>query len=86
MADIAYTEHTVKLEKGDRIFVYTDGVTEATDSQGELFGDERLLQAMKETENLSAPDTLKKVRESIDNFVGLAEQFDDITMLDFIVR
>ena len=86
MADIAYTEHTVKLEKGDRIFVYTDGVTEATDSQGELFGDERLLQAMKETENLSAPDTLKKVRESIDNFVGLAEQFDDITMLNFILR
>ena len=80
---INYNEHSITLKKGSRIFIYTDGVTEATDSKDELYGDERLLEAMKKTEHLSAPETLKKVRESIDEFVGTAEQFDDITMLTF---
>ena len=84
MEGLHYKEHSITLEKGDRIFVYTDGVTEATDSSEELFGEERLLEAMKGTENLDSPETLKSVRASIDKFVGEAEQFDDITMLDFI--
>lgn len=83
MEDFSYTEHTITLSKGDRIFVYSDGVTEATNGENELFEEERLLQAMKATENLNAPDTLKKIREKIDEFVGEAEQFDDITMLEF---
>lgn len=81
-----YVEHTIQLEKGDRIFVYTDGVTEATNAQEQLFGEERLLEAMKKTENLNAPDALKSVRASIDEFVGDADQFDDITMLNFILK
>ena len=84
MEGLPYTEHTVMLERGDRIFIYTDGVTEATDANKVLFGEDRLLEAMKGTENLSAPDTLVAVRQKIDAFVGEAEQFDDITMLDFI--
>ena len=83
MEYMPYDEHSITLKKNDRIFIYTDGVTEASDSNKELFGDDRLLDAIKQTENLSAPDTLKKIRESIDNFAGLAEQFDDITMLNF---
>ena len=86
MEYMPYEEHSITLKKDDRIFIYTDGVTEASNSQNQLFGDDRLLEAMKQAENLSAPDTLKKVRESIDIFTGPAEQFDDITMLDFIVR
>ena len=84
MEGLPYKEHAITLSKGDRIFVYSDGVTEATNSENELFEEERLLEAMKTTENLSAPDVLKKVREKIDEFVGEAEQFDDITMLQFI--
>ena len=84
MDGISYTEHIVKLEKGDRLLVYTDGVTEATDTNEELFGDDRLLEAMQGTETLNAPDTINAVRKSIDTFVGPAEQFDDITMLQFI--
>ena len=79
-----YNEHTITLSKGDRIFVYSDGVTEATNSEQQLFEEERLLEAIKKTEKLNAPDTLKSVRSSIDEFVGEAEQFDDITMLQFI--
>ena len=83
MEYMPYDEHSITLKKNDRIFIYTDGVTEASNSQKQLFGDDRLLEAIKKTENLNAPDTLSKVREAIDNFAGDAEQFDDITMLTF---
>lgn len=81
MDGIPYVEHTVKLQKGDTILVYTDGVTEASNAQQELFGDERLLTAVKTCQNLSAPDFIKQVRTHINAFVAGAEQFDDITML-----
>ena len=84
MDDLPYKEHSITLNRGDRIFVYSDGVTEATDAKEELFGEDRLLAAMNGTQSMNAPDTLKAVRAAIDEFVGEAEQFDDITMLDFI--
>ena len=84
MEGIPYTEHTITMEKGDRLLIYTDGVTEATDAHDELFGEDRLMKAMEGTEKLTAPDTLVAVRKAIDAFVGEAEQFDDITMLNFI--
>lgn len=81
MENSRYREYEVQLNKGDTLFVYTDGVPEATDSRKELYGTERLLNALNR--NLTAPceETVKKVREDIDRFVGEAEQFDDITML-----
>jgi len=85
MEGVKYSEHTISLSKGDRIFVYTDGVTEATDKNNELFEEERLLRAIQKTRNLSALDTLKTIREEIDRFAGDTEQFDDITMLQLII-
>ncbi|MBQ7158339.1 MAG: SpoIIE family protein phosphatase [Treponema sp.] len=84
MEGVPYKEHTITMEKGDRLLVYTDGVTEATNASEELFGEARLLEAMPGTEKLTAPETLVSVRKSIDAFVGEAEQFDDITLLSFI--
>ncbi|MBR1912135.1 MAG: PP2C family protein-serine/threonine phosphatase [Treponema sp.] len=84
MEDFSYEEHSVTLSKGDCIFIYSDGVTEATNSKNELFGESRLLQEIKKTESLSAPDTLKEMRKKIDFFAGNSEQADDITMLDFV--
>ena len=86
MEGLPYAEHNIRLEKGDRLLVYTDGVTEATDSNEVLFGEDRLLEAMKKTKNMSAPETLKTLRKEIDSFVGEAEQFDDITMLQLILK
>ncbi|MCR5495921.1 MAG: SpoIIE family protein phosphatase [Treponema sp.] len=86
MEDLSYTEHSLKLQKGDRLFVYTDGVTEATDLNDKLFGDKRLLEAMENTRDKTAPEVLNSIRASIDSFVGKAEQFDDITMLEFILK
>ena len=83
MENTKYKEHEVTLHKGDRLFIYTDGVTEATNKNEELFGEERLLQAMEGTQKLSAPDLLVEIRKKIDLFTGDAEQFDDITMMSF---
>jgi sigma-B regulation protein RsbU (phosphoserine phosphatase) len=81
MDGVPYTEHKIKLQKGDALLVYTDGVTEASNAEQELFGDERLLAATKKIQDLSTPDFIKNVRTQINDFVSGAEQFDDITML-----
>lgn len=84
MENLPYKEHCLRLEKGDRIFIYSDGITEATNKDEELFGDDRLLQVIANNPKANAPETLKKIQNELDSFVGDAEQFDDITMLDFI--
>ena len=76
-----FRNHTVVLQPGDAVFQYTDGVTEATDAQEELFGEERLVDALNEAPSASPGDILPFVRERISEFVKDAPQFDDITML-----
>ena len=79
-----YRNETIQLQPGDAIFQYTDGVTEATDAQEQLFGDERLLNTMTEAGNAAPKDLLPHVRKRIDEFVKDAPQFDDITMLGLL--
>lgn len=81
MEGVRYRENTLQLEPGDRLYLYTDGVTEATNSHEELFGDERLQNALNEYMDLPVEQFLPKIKECIDAFVGGADQFDDITML-----
>ena len=82
MSGMKYTEHEIVMEKGDKIFVYTDGVTEAVDSSLEMFGTERLLDAANEAETGADPQTfIHSIRKVIAGFTGSAEQFDDLTML-----
>ncbi|MBR2803881.1 MAG: serine/threonine-protein phosphatase, partial [Eggerthellaceae bacterium] len=76
-----FRNHTVVLQPGDAIFQYTDGVTEATDAQEELFGEGRLVDALNEAPSASPGDILPFVRERISEFVKDAPQFDDITIL-----
>ena len=84
MEDSVYTEYELTLSKGDRLFLYTDGVPEATDAHDELFGNERMLAALNRHRQSSVKDMLIKVKEDIDAFVGDAPQFDDVTMLGFV--
>jgi sigma-B regulation protein RsbU (phosphoserine phosphatase) len=63
------------------IFVYTDGVPEATNANKELFGTERMIDALNTKGKVAPKEVLKNVRASVDEFVGNAEQFDDLTML-----
>ena len=81
LADVHYQEYELQLEKGDKLFLYTDGVTEATDEKGELFGTERMLGALNAHADASPREILTGVTDAVDAFVGDAEQFDDMTML-----
>jgi sigma-B regulation protein RsbU (phosphoserine phosphatase) len=78
-----YRENEITLNKGDRILLYTDGVTEATDINEALYGEDRLLSYINKNKNLKAEELLLGLKKDIDLFVGEAPQFDDITMLVF---
>ena len=81
MEDTRYKPQSFDLLPGDMLFLYTDGVTEATNLQEELYGEKRLLNALAECAGTSTSKTCEHVKQSIDSFVGGAPQFDDITML-----
>lgn len=81
MDGVRYREYTIDLEPGAKIFVYTDGVAEATNSNEELFGTDRMIEALRNGENGTPRDVLKAVKAGVDEFVGKAPQFDDLTML-----
>ncbi len=78
---IKYKMGSVMLEPGDKIYQYTDGVTEATDKNEQLFGDKRVQASLEKHVNDNVTDLLHNIKADIDEFVGDAPQFDDITML-----
>ena len=81
MDTVRYRLQELTLQPGDVIFLYTDGVTEATDSREELFGEDRLLSTMNTHSFESMEDICRNVKTDVDAFVADAQQFDDITML-----
>ena len=81
MDGVRYKEYELQLSPGDRLFLYTDGVPEATSGEKELFGTERMLNALNGVRDAAPEDILKGVRQAVDAFVKDAEQFDDMTML-----
>ena len=76
-----FREHDFQLNPGDSLFVYTDGVAEATNANDELFGGERTIDALNVNPDANPEEVLSNVMHGIDAFVAGAEQFDDITML-----
>ena len=83
MEGICYRTGEITLQPGDRLFLYTDGVTEATNVDNKLYGEERLQRFMNENVDLKQEVLLQSLKNNIDEFVGEAPQFDDITMLIF---
>ena len=81
-----YGEYELTLEPGAKLFVYTDGVPEAMNARQELFGTERMLEALNAAPEAGPEDMLKNVRAAVNRFVEDAEQFDDLTMLGFEYR
>ena len=81
MENTVYKQQSYDLGAGDTLFLYTDGVTEATDSNNELFNNDRLIEALKKSGDMKTADICSFVKNEIDNFVKEAPQFDDITML-----
>ena len=83
MEGMRYRANEMTLNRGDRIFLYTDGVTEATDKNEALYGEDRLKSYIDKNINLKAEALLSGLKEDIDLFAGDTPQFDDITMLIF---
>ena len=81
MEGVRYKEYALQLSPGDKLFVYTDGVPEATAAGGEMFGTERMLTALNSCADGSPEEILHGVKRAVDAFVGEAEQFDDLTMM-----
>ena len=81
MEGMRYKEYELQLLPGDKLFLYTDGVPEATDAENRMFGTERMLAALNEAPEAAPETILKNVRSAVDGFVKDAEQFDDMTML-----
>ena len=81
MDSVQYKEYELQMEPGAKLFLYTDGVPEATDADKELFGTDRMLGALNSAPDDAPERILKDVRSAVDAFVNNAEQFDDLTML-----
>ena len=81
MEGARYREYELELQVGDRLFVYTDGVPEATDASNTLYGTDRMLTALNSAKDAPCRQLLETVHRDVDAFVGGADQFDDITML-----
>ncbi|MCM1185758.1 MAG: SpoIIE family protein phosphatase [Lachnoclostridium sp.] len=81
MENVKYTRSRVRLRPGDTIFLYTDGVVEANNEAGKLYGEVRLRQLLSKNTALEPEQLAGEVWKSVRDFQGAAEQFDDITML-----
>lgn len=81
MEGMKYRRNEFFLSPGDEIYLYTDGVTEATDSENRLYGEERLVRFLNTLHGLSGEEICHAVKADVADFVGDAPQFDDITML-----
>lgn len=81
MSGMKYKEYEIRLTPGSKLFLYTDGVPEAKDGSGVLFGTDRMLDALNEAPDAAPDEILKNVKKAVDGFVREAEQFDDQTML-----
>ena len=81
--NIDYYDEQMKLESGDRVLLYTDGVPEAKSAKGTRFGTDLMLKILNSNNSLPASDTIKLLRAHVDEFTGDASPFDDVTILCF---
>ena len=81
MQGMKYKDYEFTIDKGGTLFLYTDGVAEATNAHNELFGTDRMIKALNIDPTASPKQLLANMKAAVDEFVGEAPQFDDLTML-----
>ena len=81
MEGARYRDYEIQLERGGSIFVYTDGVPEATDAADEMFGTDRMLEALNRSPEKDPKVFIREVDAAVKEFTGEAPQFDDMTMV-----
>ena len=87
MEGMTYRAQRLVMKPGDMLFLYTDGVTEAQDTDSRLYSETRLQNVLNsEADDMNAKDVLAAIRKSVEDYAGDAEQFDDITMLGLIYK
>ena len=86
MEGARYRDYEIQLERGGSIFVYTDGVPEATDAGGEMFGTDRMLEALNRRPDGTPSVFIEEVGSAVKEFTGEAPQFDDVTMIGMTWR
>jgi sigma-B regulation protein RsbU (phosphoserine phosphatase) len=86
MEGLSYQMYEIMLQPGATLFVYTDGVPEATNGRGEMYGPDKLLETLNQDPELEPQKILETVKQSVDKFVGDAPQFDDLTMLSIKLK
>jgi sigma-B regulation protein RsbU (phosphoserine phosphatase) len=79
--DAHWESHTVRIEPGDALLLYTDGVVDALNANGESFGRDRLLAAITARRGATAPDLQAAILAAVHGFVGEAPRFDDLTLM-----
>lgn len=79
--DIQYTQDEITLNPGDLLYLFTDGVTEAENGTGALFGEQKLTSSLASYHNLSANELINTIRSDLTNYAAGTPQSDDITML-----
>ena len=83
LPETEYKEYQIKLNKGDKLFLYTDGINEAINTKNELFGVDRIIDCLNETKTKTCQAIINAVKHSVVSFAGDAPQFDDMTMVCF---
>ncbi|MBR1796977.1 MAG: SpoIIE family protein phosphatase [Clostridiales bacterium] len=86
MDDTVYEQDEILLEPGDRLLLYTDGVTEAHDQQGKLYSTKRLIRMMEDSVNYTGEETIGNIIKDVAQFADGTLQFDDITMLMLTIK
>ena len=86
MEGMKYKEYEIQLDSGEMLFLYTDGVPEATDGENNMYGTDRLLEAMNSKEHTDPLELLGSITNNVDQFVGEADRFDDMTMLAVTIK
>ena len=81
MENYNYKNEENRLQKGDKIFVYTDGIPEATNEEEKMFGLDRMLKTLNKCTNMNPKNIIDNLKKDVDEYVGNATQFDDLTML-----
>ena len=88
MDGVRYSQYELQMDPGSKLFIYTDGVPEATNAENELFGTDRMVEALNLADDKSPQEIMEMVDAAVESFVGDAPQFDDLTMLciEFVGR
>ena len=81
MDGVRYKDYEIVLEPGAKLFVYTDGVSEAVNKNLNQFGTDRILEALRSSEEGSPREILETVEKAVHEYAGETPQFDDLTMM-----